>query len=529
MWKYRTIYITLRTIFKETIMKRLKTMLLAAAFTMTAGTAMAGGILHNTTHSVRYLRMMARDGAIAIDGVYYNPAGVAFLPKGWHFSFSGMNVYQTRTIFSGMNVQGLEGTPYYQPFKMFGGDENGVKKFKGTTSVPIMPAIQVAKNYDKWGFQGAFGVSGGGGKCTFNDGLGSFERTIAMIPAMLYKQGMGSRTPSYSVDSYVHGQQYVFGLQLGATYKVNDNIALYGGMRFNYSTNEYEGSITNITAKVGDIDENLYNFFGAKAETMKQMAFYYKMRASEMTNPEDKAKYDAMSKTYEANAKKMDVTRGQFADKYLDCTQSGWGITPIIGVDLKYGNLNIGAKYEFKTNINMENKTKVDDTGMFKDGVNTPGDLPALLTVGAEYSLLPSLRLGLGYHLYFDKDSDMDKDKQKELSGNSQEFVAGVEYDINKYVQVSCGWQYTHFGLGEGGYMSDMSYVLSSNSIGFGAGYQITKNTKINVAYMYTWYNTFDKSYTQNFGTEKAPIMVDCTDKFKRTNKVFGVGVEVSI
>ena len=509
-------------------MKRLKIMILSVV-AMFSADAMAGGILTQTTQSVRYLRMMARDGAIGIDGVYYNPAGVAFLPRGWHFSFSGMNVYQTRTIYSGMNVRGLEGTPYHQPFKMFGGDENGIKKFKGETSVPIMPAIQIAKNYENWGFQGSFGVSGGGGKCTFNEGLGSFERTIALIPAILYQQGLGSREPSYSVDSYVHGQQYVFGLQMGATYKFNDHLAVYGGMRLNYSTNEYEGSITNITAKVQGVNENLYTYFGDKAETLKQMAFYYKMRASEMTNLEDKAKYEAMSQTYAANAKKMDVTRQQFSDKYLDCTQSGWGITPIIGIDYKCGKLNLAAKYEFKTSINMENKTKVDDTGMFKDGVNTPGDLPALLAIGAEYSILPSLRVGLGYHVYFDKDAEMDKDKQKELSGNSQEFVAGVEYDINKLVQVSCGYQYTHYGLGEGGYMSDMSYVLGSNSIGFGAGFQITKQTKLNVAYMYTWYNSFDKAYTQDFGAGNTKVTADCTDHFERTNKVFGVGVEVSI
>ena len=509
-------------------MKRLKLMILSVAAMLSAD-AMAGGILTQTVHSARYLRMMARDGAIGIDGVYYNPAGVAFMPKGWHFAFNGMNVYQTRTIYSGMNVRGLEGTPFHQPFKMFGGDENGVKRFKGETSVPIMPTIHVAKNYDKWGFQGAFGVTGGGGKCTFNDGLGSFERTVALIPALLYKQGLGSNEPAYTVNSYVHGQQYVFGLQLGATYKINENLAVYGGMRFNYSTNEYEGSITDITAKIQGANENLYSYFGDKSETLKQMAFYYKMRASEMTTPEDKAKYNAMADTYAANAKKMDATRQQFADKHLDCTQSGWGITPIIGIDYKCGNLNLAAKYEFKTNINMENKTKVDDTGLFKDGVNTPGDLPALLTLGAEYSILPSLRVGLGYHLYFDKDAEMADDKQKLLTGNSQEVLAGVEYDINKLIQVSCGYQYTHYGLGDGEYMSDMSYVLSSNSIGFGAGFQITKNTKLNVAYMYTWYKSLDKAYTQEFGAGDAKITADCTDHFERTNKVFGVGVEFSI
>ena len=31
----------------------------------------------------------------------------------------------------------------------------------------------------------------------------------------------------------------------------------------------------------------------------------------------------------------------------LDCDQTGWGLTPIIGVDAKFGKLNLAAKYEF--------------------------------------------------------------------------------------------------------------------------------------------------------------------------------------
>lgn len=40
----------------------------------------------------------------------------------------------------------------------------------------------------------------------------------------------------------------------------------------------------------------------------------------------------------------------------LDCDQTGWGLTPVIGVDVKWNKLNIGAKYEFKANMNIEIK-----------------------------------------------------------------------------------------------------------------------------------------------------------------------------
>ena len=47
-------------------------------FTMTTMSAFAGGILTNTNQSVSFLKNPARDAAIGLDGVYSNPAGVAF-------------------------------------------------------------------------------------------------------------------------------------------------------------------------------------------------------------------------------------------------------------------------------------------------------------------------------------------------------------------------------------------------------------------------------------------------------------------
>ena len=81
----------------------------------------------------------------------------------------------------------------------------------------------------------------------------------------------------------------------------------------------------------------------------------------------------------------------------LDCDQTGWGLTPVLGVDVKYGKFNFGAKYEFKTNLNIENNTKKLDypdsaeglVGPYKHGVNTPNDIPSMLSVAASYRFLP--------------------------------------------------------------------------------------------------------------------------------------------
>lgn len=489
----------------------------------------AGGLLTNTNNNIAFNRNFARDGAIGIDGVYSNPAGVAFLSKGLHLSFNVQNAYQTRTIVSGMTIPAFQGTPYYQPLKMNSGDENGNKKFVGEASVPFLPSIQIAKNYDKWGFQMGFSLVGGGGKCTFNDGLGSFERQIALIPAVLQSMGLTTTTPGYSVDSYIKGQQYVFGLQLGTTYKFNEHIAAYGGFRFNYIYNKYQGSITNIHANIAGNNEKLYDYIGTAAKNYQTKSDTYSAQAAAITDPTIKAQLQTAAAAYQDAANKFATAQSNFADRYLDCTQTGWGITPIVGLDVKYGKFNLGTRLEFTNHLNIENDTKVDDTGLFKDGVNTPNDLPGLFTIGGQYEILPSVRVMASYHYFFDKDAKMANDKQKYLSGNTKEYLAGAEWDVTKGITVSCGLQRTKYGLGDGTYLNDMSFVTSSHSYGFGAKIKVTKNASLNIAYFWTNYEHFKKEYTQTFSAGANSLSAQCTDDFTRTNKVLGVGLDIDL
>ena len=500
------------------------------ALTVTASQSVwAGGLLTNTNNNIAFNRNFARDGAIGIDGVYSNPAGVAFLGKGIHLSFNIQNAYQTRTIVSGMTVPGLQGTPYYQPFKMNGGDENGNKKFVGEASVPVLPSFQVAKNYDNWGFQMGFSLIGGGGKCTFNDGLGSFERQISLIPALLQQMGIKTTTPGYSVNSYIKGQQYVFGLQLGTTYKFNEHIAAYAGFRFNYIYNKYVGNITNISANIAGNNENLYDYLGEAAKDYSTKSAAYSAQAAAVTDPTTKAKLEAAATAYQDAADKMATAQPNFADRQLDCTQTGWGITPIIGLDVKYGKFNFGTRLEFTNHLNIENDTKVDNTGLFKDGVNTPNDLPGLFTIGGQYEVLPSVRVMASYHYFFDKDAKMANDKQKLLSANTQEYLAGAEWDITKGITISGGMQRTRYGLGDGSYLNDMSFVTSSYSYGFGAKIKVAKNASLNIAYFWTNYEHMKKEYAQTISAAGSSVNVQCTDDFTRTNKVLGVGLDIDL
>ena len=55
---------------------------------------------------------------------------------------------------------------------------------------------------------------------------------------------------------------------MSASYKFNDNLSAYAGMRVNYVYNKYTGSITNITANIGGANKNLYGYFGNRASQL---------------------------------------------------------------------------------------------------------------------------------------------------------------------------------------------------------------------------------------------------------------------
>ena len=559
-------------------MKYQKTALAALLLAMVTSTQ-AGGLLTNTNQNIAFNRNFARVGAIGIDGVYFNPAGVAFLDQGFHLSLNFQNVYQTRQITSAFSIPAFANTPYEYPFTLNGGDKtDGSKFYEGKASVPILPSFQVAYNKDKWSFQAGFGLTGGGGKASFNEGLPSFERQIAILPALINQQLptfstlLGQQeTPatSYSMQSYMSGHQYNFGLQLAVAYKINENLSVFGGARFNYIYNKYEGNITNISADVNGNSQNLYEYFGSKAKLLtekaaalqaqavaaKTQADAYQAQANAATDPTAKAQLQAAANQYAAGAQqasagakmvsagadKLNSSKELVKDRYVEVSQRGWGITPILGIDYRTGKWNFAARYEFTTKFNIENNTKRDDTQKYENGVNTPNDIPGILALGAQYEVLKNLRVMAGYNHYFDKDARMDNNKQRFLKHNTQEFLAGVEWDINPSVTVSAGGQRTLYGLGDGKYLTDLSFVTSSYSFGVGAKIKVAKNAHLNVAYFFTNYSKFTKNYedaitigreqvTQPDGTisvQPKTLATKNTDIFTRTNKVLGVGLDI--
>ena len=221
----------------------------------------------------------------------------------------------------------------------------------------------------------------------------------------------------------------------------------------------------------------------------------------------------------------------------LQSTQTGFGIAPIIGVDYKVGNFNFAAKYEFNTQMKMKNHSTLEEPlkiegpmanfpgianiNKFEDGTNVNEDTPAMLALGAQWSVLPNLRLNLGYHHYYDKDAHWYNDSQKLLDSGSNEYLGGIEWDVTNKVNISCGAQITRYGLSDA-YMSDMSFVVNSYSAGFGVSYKASDKITLTAAYFQTNYGHYDvvSAVDANGNMTKG-------DSYTRTNRVLGLGCQV--
>ena len=332
------------------------------------------------------------------------------------------------------------------------------KKYNGVASAPIVPALFAAYKKQNWAFSAMIGIVG-----------------------------------SYNYSANMKGKQYIYGAQFNVTRKINDHFSAAIGIRANYYDGYNRGFVNaNMTAVPNNID---------------------------------------------------------LIDLQLDCIQRGWGFAPIVSFDYHDTKLTVSARYEFRTKIATENDTRTlsarikntdpqtaaqvpyiegaaalqmfgDKVAAYQDGAETRYDMPSLLAVAVGYNFTPQLRAALEYHFYDDKHAKMANDRQKTLTHGTHEFLAGVEYDINKKFTVSCGGQRTDYGLSDE-YQQNTSFACDSWSLGLGGAWNINEKARLNVSYFCSLYSDYNKTQANYQGTPYTG-----TEIYSRTNHVIGVGID---
>ena len=491
-------------------MKRMN--LLVIGVLVSSQILMAGGLVTNTNQSAAWVRTLTRNATLGVDAVYFNPAGLAQMKNGLHLSLSNQTIMQTRTISN--DYMYLSGTP---------------KTYEAELMAPIFPSIYAAYVMDKWSFSAGFNVIGGGGSADFPTGLPSFEIPVASLVPMLQGAlapidagigGAGFPDPGfrnitgYNLNASFVGSSTYMGYQVGATYAINDMISVAIGGRMVMASNSYEGSLSGITIDAPAV-------YGGT-----QPAGDY-LRLVALTPGLDAGTVGLLN----ATAGGLDVAT---ADAQLNAIQKGTGFTPIIGVNFHLTDMiNIAAKYEHHTKIELTNDTKVDDVDMFPDGEKVRADLPGMFSLGAQVTPIKKLTATVGFNYFLDKsafygtanDAGEQINNETTIDENGYTFSASLEYKLLGILGVSAGYSGGNNGVNDN-YQSDLGHGLKSSTIGGGVFVDVGEMITINAGISVTSYDDYTLAGSHALSET---VVIPHNTTYGKNTMIIAVGVDISL
>ena len=442
----------------------MKKHLIVGVLVLCCASMASAAIVTNFNQSAQYLRLLSRNASTDLDAVYYNPAGLTQLKDGFHIALYNQTIMQEKTVVNQF---------------IFLNDS----KYIGKVNVPFYPNFYAVYKKGPLALSFGFGPNAGGGSADYGTGLPSFETQIASIPALL--TSMGLPTTKYSADIYFKGSSIYFGFQVNASYALSDFFSAAYGLRYIYATNTYEGHIQDI----------LINPIHPLINPTGQM-----LPAPTIFTAIGQPAYAALT-----------------GNKVVDAKQTGTALTQIFSLNVRpLKELNISARYEFNTNLEVKNKTTKDDTGMFPDGVISHSDIPAIFAIGVEYALMPQLRASFSYNLTLDKGAYW-QGREKLVDSNSYDLAFSLEYDVTKSISVSAGYLRTKYGL-SADYQEDSSFELSSHAFGVGGRLRLGEKLDIDLGGFLVNYQDFTKTIAY-------PSIGAFPEKYQQTTAGFSIGL----
>ena len=485
----------------------------------------AGGLVTNTNQSAAWARTLTREAALGVDAVYFNPAGLGLFDNGLHLSLSNQFIFQTRQITS--DYPYLSGTP---------------KTYEANLTAPFFPSIYAAYKLDKWAFSAGFNIIGGGGTANFEAGLPTFEIPVASLVPMLQGSlapidegftGAGYPDPGfrnvtgYNLNASFNGSSMYMGFQVGATYAINDMISVAIGARYVSAKNTYEGSLSGVTIDA----PAAYGGTQAPGNYLRTVAAVPGLNATTVA-------------LLNGTATALDDAT---ADADLNAVQKGTGFTPIIGVNLHFGDVvNIAAKYEHHTKIELTNETSVDDVGMFPDGAVSRADLPGMFSLGVQLKPLKKLTASVGFNYYLDRPayygnpeleagvpvmaedgiSFVQANNETTIDANAYSLAASLEYKLLGMLGVSAGFSTGNLGVNDD-YQSDLSYANKSNTVAGGVFIEVGEKLTINAGVVYVMYEDYTRA--ESYQPTGFPAPVDFTGTFGKNTMMMAVGVDINL
>ena len=221
-------------------------------------------------------------------------------------------------------------------------------------------------------------------------------------------------------------------------------------------------------------------------------------------------RYVDASREATGSATILDASFSPYLTLALDYEEDGDGWGGIFGVNIAPNDkLNIGIRYETKTNIDLKATVKQEfPPGLLynlkgiSNGLERPRDLPAVLGLGASYWLTPKLRTEVNLTYFFNEDADWGGDEK--LVDNGYDVGIAFEYIFTEKLTGSIGYMYTKYGMDPPDMLPE-NPELDVNTIGAGIAYAFNEKFLTNFSIANSFYvdDSFSPLPGINVGYEK--------------------------
>ena len=532
------------------------------------GFTFAGGIVTNTNNSADFIRLMNRNASTDVDAVYFNPAGLTYLNDGLSFYLSSQTIYQTRTITSDvptLTSDTFEGTTFAPVFPNFyvaykkgdlaigagfvpiggGGSavfDDGLPSFAVPAS--LLPAGLTASGIptSKYDFDIAFdgssiylggqvvasykindmiSIAGGARYFAATNTYKGHLKDIMIdptVPTVGYNGSMVSAPAFFTTmaGALTAGAAQALGGAAAAQAGADGLQPLIDGGAGAFTFDQLIGAHMLDQATVDGIGAGviaLGGTFNSSTDTPAGIQAFFSGSAAYLTG---------YSAELTANAGAMSANAAATQNVEVDTKQTGSGFAPIFSLYLTpMEGLAISLRYEGKAAMTLTNETvEGKDGGIYIDGAETGADMPAMASVGLALKVAPSLRLVADVNYYFN--SGVDWDGKEDYLKDGMEVGAGLDFALNESLQLSAGFLRTTSSGALPRYHSDLSYSLTSSTIGAGGRYNINPNLYISFGVSNTFYDDLS-----NPGVDYRGLIIG-NETYGKSTIDFAIGVGFS-
>jgi long-chain fatty acid transport protein len=433
---------------------------MAAAFAviafMAAGDLFAGSIDYLSNQSADYIRTFSRNASTDADATVYNPAGTAFMKPGIYAHLSNQTLFKKYSDTLDLSSP----TTAYN------------KKYGSNKRTWVLPNGSVIYKADKWAAFLGLGVTGGGGKVQFDDGIPIF----ALYAFQVAGQGLGALFGNYTGNGKLTATSLYPHVTVGGSYAINDMISASLGLRYIQATKTYKG--------------------------------YAEYTIAGRLNLDAKEKAKGIGGII------------------------GIDVRPIEGLNIG-ARYETQTKLDFKTSASTGDDmswhagpTLVQS--FFIDGEKRRKDLPAMLALGGSYTF-NQFTVTASWECFFIGQADQKKDTTNFYTDGYDDDYASIGWEsglsfeyaaIPDFLKLSVGYLYCKVG-GNSDTYNDFDYSLDSQSFGLGGRIVPTKDLNVVLGLSRTFYKDGKAKYNN------APLIGKTT--YKKAITTIALGAEYKI